>query len=56
MILGGILTELNMLNKDERSQMIEIMLLRNRLSYTGTKDITLLSEIKISKMPIMKTI
>ena len=42
MILGGILTELNMLNKDERSQIIEIMLFRNRLGYTGTIDITLL--------------
>ena len=42
MILGGILTELNMLNKDKRSQIIEIMLLRNGLSYTGTIDITLL--------------
>ena len=41
-ILGGILTELNMLNKDKRSQIIEIMLLRNGLSYTGTVDITLL--------------
>ena len=30
MILGGIPTELNMLNKDERLQKIEIMLLRNR--------------------------
>ena len=42
MILGGILTELNMLNKDERSKIIEIMLLMNGLSYTGTIDITLL--------------
>ena len=30
MILGGIPTELNMLNTDERLQKIEIMLLRNR--------------------------
>ena len=29
MILGGILTELNMLNNDERSEIIEIMILRN---------------------------
>ena len=29
-ILGGILTELNLLNKDKRSQIIEIMLLRNK--------------------------
>ena len=29
MILGGILTEFNMLNKDEMLQIIEIMLLRN---------------------------
>ena len=42
MILGGILTELNMLNKDERSQIIETMLLRNGLSNTGTRYITLL--------------
>ena len=42
MLLGGILTELNMLNKDKRSEIIEIMLLRNGLSYTGTIDITLL--------------
>ena len=42
MILGVILTELSMLNKDKRSQIIEIMLLMNGLSYTGTIDITLL--------------
>ena len=42
MILGGILTELNMLNKDERSKIIEIMLLRNGLRYTATIDIMLL--------------
>ena len=42
MILGVILSELNMLNKDERSQIIENMLLRNRVSYMGTIDITLL--------------
>ena len=41
-ILASIFSELNLLNKDKRSQIIEIMLLRNRLSHTGTIDITLL--------------
>ena len=35
MILGGIPTELKMLNKDERLQKIEIMLLRNRFRTQG---------------------
>ena len=42
MLLGGILTELNMLKKVKMSQIFEIMLLRNGFSYTGTRDITLL--------------
>ena len=42
LILGGILTELNILNKDKRSQIIEIMLLWNGVRYTGILDIKLL--------------
>ena len=47
MILGGIPTELNMLNKDERLQKIEIMFLRNRFRTWGTIGIMLLWVIKI---------